>query len=40
LIQSANKQQTPEDVKLIHELVQDYISESRTIMLAVVSAKE
>ncbi|KAK4575336.1 hypothetical protein LTR86_001190 [Recurvomyces mirabilis] len=40
LIQSANKQQTPEDVKLIHELVQDYLSESRTIMLAVVSAKD
>lgn len=40
LIMSANKEQTEEDVKLIHELVHDYISESRTIMLAVISAKD
>ena len=40
LIMSANNQQTEEDIKLIHELVQDYISEKRTIMLAVISAKE
>ena len=40
LIMSANNQQTEEDVKLIHELVQDYIAEKRTIMLAVISAKD
>ena len=40
LIMSANNQQTDEDIKLIHELVQDYIGEKRTIMLAVISAKD
>lgn len=40
LILAANKMQSEEDVKLIHELVNDYLSEKRTIMLAVVSAKD
>lgn len=37
---TANKMQSEEDVKLIHELVNDYLNEKRTIMLSVVSAKE
>ena len=40
LILAPNKRQTEEDVKLIHDLVNDYISEKRTIMLAVISAKD
>jgi len=40
LIMSANNEQTTEDVTLIHDLVNDYISESRTIILAVVTAKK
>ncbi|PGH20399.1 hypothetical protein AJ80_03544 [Polytolypa hystricis UAMH7299] len=39
LIHSANKSQSEEDVELIKSLVQDYISEERTIVLAVISAK-
>ncbi|KLJ05991.1 hypothetical protein EMPG_10604 [Blastomyces silverae] len=39
LIHSANKSQSEEDVELIKALVQHYISQERTIMLAVVSAK-
>ncbi|EME83982.1 uncharacterized protein MYCFIDRAFT_187187 [Pseudocercospora fijiensis CIRAD86] len=39
LILSANKEQSEADVKLIHALVGDYIAEKRTIMLAVISAK-
>ncbi|KAG8628621.1 hypothetical protein KVT40_002486 [Elsinoe batatas] len=39
LIHSETKQQTREDVKLITELVEEYIKEKRTIVLAVVSAK-
>lgn len=40
LIQSANKMQTEADVKLIHSLVGDYLAEKRTVMLAVISAKD
>lgn len=39
LILSANKDQSEADVKLVHSLVGDYIAEKRTIMLAVISAK-
>ncbi|PGG98765.1 hypothetical protein GX51_06624 [Blastomyces parvus] len=39
LIHSANKSQSEEDVELIKALVQHYISQRRTIILAVVSAK-
>ncbi|KXT17035.1 hypothetical protein AC579_4352 [Pseudocercospora musae] len=39
LILSANKEQSEADVKLIHSLVGDYIAKKRTIMLAVISAK-
>ncbi|KAH7319625.1 P-loop containing nucleoside triphosphate hydrolase protein [Stachybotrys elegans] len=39
LIHSENKNQTAEDVKLINEVVQSYMQESRTIILSVVSAK-
>ena len=39
LIQSANAMQTQQDVTLIHDLVNDYLVEQRTIMLSVVSAK-
>jgi GTP-binding protein EngB required for normal cell division len=39
LIHSSNKAQSDEDVELIKSLVKDYISKQRTIMLAVVSAK-
>lgn len=34
-----NKAQTKKDVELIHELVEEYISNERTIILAVISAK-
>lgn len=40
LVNSSTKDHSDEDVKLIHELVQDYVSEGRTIMLAVISAKD
>lgn len=39
LIHSANKAQSREDVLLITSLVEEYIKEQRTIVLAVVSAK-
>ncbi|KAF4554325.1 Dynamin central region-containing protein 4 [Elsinoe fawcettii] len=39
LIHSETKQQSREDVKLITELVENYIKEKRTIVLAVVSAR-
>ena len=39
LIHSANKSQSNADVELIKSIVQDYISNERTIILAVVSAK-
>nr|KMM69066.1 VPS1/SPO15 protein [Coccidioides posadasii RMSCC 3488] len=39
LIHSANKSQSEEDVQLISSLVEDYISEDRTIILAIISAK-
>ncbi|KXT04153.1 hypothetical protein AC578_40 [Pseudocercospora eumusae] len=39
LILSANKEQSEADVKLIHSLVGDYLAKKRTIMLAVISAK-
>ncbi|PGH13825.1 hypothetical protein AJ79_03393 [Helicocarpus griseus UAMH5409] len=39
LIHSANRSQSEEDVELIKSLVQEYICQSRTIILAVVSAK-
>ena len=39
MIHSENKQQTVEDVALIKALVEEYIQEKRTIVLAVVSAK-
>lgn len=39
LIHASNKSQSEEDVDLIKSLVKDYISKQRTIMLAVVSAK-
>ncbi|PPJ56708.1 hypothetical protein CBER1_09501 [Cercospora berteroae] len=40
LILSANKDQTEADVELIHSLVGEYVAEKRTIMLAVISAKD
>ena len=40
IILAANKMQSEDDVKLIHQLVKDYLQEKRTIMLAVVSAKD
>ncbi|KAK4541234.1 hypothetical protein LTR36_008150 [Oleoguttula mirabilis] len=40
LVNSATKDHSKADVDLIHELVQDYVSEGRTIMLAVISAKD
>lgn len=40
LIQSANKMQSEADIRLIHSLVGDYLAEKRTIMLAVISAKD
>lgn len=39
LIMSPSAEATEEDVKLIHQLVNEYLEEPRTIMLAVVSAK-
>jgi hypothetical protein len=39
LIHSANKNQSETDIELIKSLVQQYISEERTIVLAVISAK-
>ncbi|OQO05252.1 hypothetical protein B0A48_09019 [Cryoendolithus antarcticus] len=39
LIHTPTKEQTREDVKLIHEMVSEYLEEKSTIMLAVVSAK-
>ena len=39
LIHSSNKVQSDEDVTVIKNLVNDYIAEKRTIILAVVSAK-
>ncbi|EGD94406.1 hypothetical protein TESG_01924 [Trichophyton tonsurans CBS 112818] len=39
LIHSANKSQSDEDVELIKSLVESYISQKRTIILAVISAK-
>jgi len=39
LIHSENKHQSTEDVELIKGLVNDYIKEKRTIVMAVVSAK-
>lgn len=39
LIHSENKAQSKEDVRLIRSLVEEYISNERTIILAVVSAK-
>ncbi|KAK4924109.1 hypothetical protein LTR49_008849 [Elasticomyces elasticus] len=39
LIHSDNKHQSKEDVELIRGLVDDYIKEKRTIIMAVVSAK-
>lgn len=39
MIHSENKSQSALDVKLIHNLVEEYISNERTIILAVVSAK-
>ena len=40
LILIANKMQTEDDVKLIYELANDYLVEKRTIMLALISAKD
>ncbi|KAF2158747.1 hypothetical protein M409DRAFT_61405 [Zasmidium cellare ATCC 36951] len=39
LIHAENKMQSKEDVELIRSLVDDYIKEKRTIIMAVVSAK-
>lgn len=39
LIHAANKSQSDEDVELIKTLVEDYVSKERTIVLAVISAK-
>jgi replication fork clamp-binding protein CrfC len=39
LIHSANKSQSEADVELIKSLVQEYIANERTIILAVISAK-
>jgi hypothetical protein len=39
LIHSSNKSQSDEDIELIKTLVNEYISEGRTIILAVISAK-
>lgn len=39
LIHSENKSQSKEDVELIRNLVEEYITNKRTIILAVVSAK-
>ena len=39
LIHSESKKQTSEDIKLVSQLVRSYMSNSRSIILAVVSAK-
>ncbi|KAK4964069.1 hypothetical protein LTR66_012493 [Elasticomyces elasticus] len=39
LIHSENKQQSKDDVEIVRSLVEDYIGNQRTIILAVVSAK-
>ncbi|KAI9649684.1 hypothetical protein NHQ30_002265 [Ciborinia camelliae] len=39
LIHSATNQQSAQDVELVHELVQSYMASPRSIILAVVSAK-
>lgn len=39
-IAAANDQQTENDVKLVHQLVEDWIAEDRTIMLAVIGAND
>ena len=39
LIHASNKSQSEDDVDLIKSLVDKYISEARTIILAVISAK-
>ena len=39
LIHAENKQQSAQDVELVHALVQRYMASSRSIILAVVSAK-
>jgi len=39
LIHAENKSQTAADVALIKDLVDEYISNERTIILAVISAK-
>jgi len=39
LIHSANKMQSEDDVKLISDLVIDYMKTKRSIILAVISAK-
>jgi len=39
LIHAENKSQTAADVELIKDLVNEYISNERTIILAVISAK-
>ena len=39
LIHSANRMQSEEDVKLIQELILDYMNNPRTIVLAVITAK-
>ncbi|KXL51256.1 hypothetical protein M433DRAFT_73240 [Acidomyces richmondensis BFW] len=39
LIHTENKMQSKQDVELIHDLVYEYISQKRTIIMAVVSAK-
>jgi GTPase SAR1 family protein len=39
LIHSETKSQTPDDVKLVHNLVSQYIQNPRSIILAIVSAK-
>jgi len=40
LIQSANRNQTQHDVELVHNMVRDYMANSRTIILAVISAQD
>ncbi|KAK6400425.1 hypothetical protein LTR81_024302 [Elasticomyces elasticus] len=39
LIHSENKYQSAEDITLVNELVEDYMSQERSIILAVISAK-
>ncbi|OCK78139.1 hypothetical protein K432DRAFT_302637 [Lepidopterella palustris CBS 459.81] len=39
LIHTENKSQTKQDVQLIRDLVEEYISNERTVILAIVSAK-